>query len=529
MTTARFTLLFALFLLLANPVFSAGLPKDIADDYWMGIYLGDTKFGYVHTIVKQDTFEGKPVIVKQDEMLLRSKKGDDINNLKLKLTQTFDEEFRLLLVTFAPSYPDSGEQEMGIQMRFGKDYVEMTPLSDDGPSLMNVPLDEKDIVMLTSGAKYDLGHEKLNVGSKSEVKFLPVDCFIIDSKNISFNYGTVAMDLEVIKEEMLPYSGKSVRSLVVRQTNDKEVSTRWYSTTGQLYKIQHEKSNLVFLREPMKTAMDIGDGLIRQPSNTDESESPRKKPANTVETVLEPRKNLDLSQDYWLGAYCEGIRIGYLHIETKLDTYEGKKVVARTEHLRFRVKQGDEVFDKNLRHTLYMSDGPVAEIIVYDRNKGGTSTIKATFSEDMIEIQMTEDSGKPTRMSVPTYTSQMRRVTSGFAYHMGLAELHTYDTFIIWRIGQSKLNLGTDGIDWGYKLQDSSVEVLREEKLETGERLLVVIEKNDESLITKWFDEAGRLYKQSSDKSNISFIREPKEKALSIEDGEPPVVAKFDK
>lgn len=529
MTTIRFILLFTLLLVLSVPALYAELPKDIADDYWMGIHYGNSRIGYLHTVIKHDTFEGKQVIAKQDDLVLRIKSNGETSDMKLKQTLYVGEGFMPIAVLFEASSPDADDQNVKAEMRYNKDSVDMTmtvPQEDAEPVKLSNPLDNKEMAELAAGVKYDLGLTKLEVGDKLKVALSAMDALNISSENVQFGVGSAHVDLEVLREEMLSYYTKSVRTLAVKEKQSEDTSTRWYSTTGQLYKIHQDKNNVTFLREPMKDAMDIGEGLSKQKVKAEASESATSVTDSATNTVVEPRDKPDLAQDYWMGVYCEGTRIGYLHVAVKPDTYEGKKVIAKQEEFRVRVKHGPKLDDETMRHTLYVGDDlkPVAEIVsVKDKDKPYTD-IQIRYTPDSTELEMSKDNEKPTKMRYPADDS--KEAAAGVIYDLGIAKLDVHGKFAIRHMNVSQINLGDEALTWSYNAEDSNVEVMRKETVEGAGPMLVVIENNGKSLVTKWFDESGQLYKQSSDKSNISFIREPKERALSIEKGEPPVVGK---
>ena len=141
-------------------------------DYWMGVYSGSSKIGYLHVAIKPDKFGGKDVFRKDERFHVwpnRSPKryGADFSHTVYAgndLCPVFEE------ATGGAHDPSSqAGNSMLLQTRYNPESIDVTVTSEGKTSTNTEPESKECREMLIAGCTCDFGMRKLDVGDSINV------------------------------------------------------------------------------------------------------------------------------------------------------------------------------------------------------------------------------------------------------------------------------------------------------------------------------------------------------------------------
>ncbi len=481
---------------------SADKPKQ---DYWMGVYYDHSKVGSLHVTVREGRVNDKDGWIRDETMRLcyrssgksytleTDREHRACNNYEpasdcMKLQGT-DRDLSAVDETFSPGVGNA-------KITSGNTTEEKT-----------LSLLAEDEAQLTSGCKYDLGGRTLSPGDRFNVNDLHFIAMILEpTGNCPLWSGTTAVSVE--RREKITIDGKSYNALVVTEEGGDVDITRWQLATGEIIKEERPSEHLVFLRETKEKATEVDEGpgpLLGQA---------------TSEPTAKPNPHLLSSSpanaDYWMGVYSGSSKIGYFHVVTGPDKFEGKDVFRRDESLHLWTALTGKSTDTDFNHTSYAGNDffPVFdEASVVDHTVSpqvGNYTVEIRYSPESADITTTFE-GKATTDTTPVSEEHRDWLIDGCAYDFGVRRLRVGDSIDIvhwcWIANtQASINGGE---------VNSTLKTVRRQDLKLGEKtynVFVISEERDaDEKVTRWQLDNGEVIKQEM--SGVTMVLESKEKA----------------
>jgi hypothetical protein len=255
-------------------VFAAGklVPKN--QDYWMGIYSGKSKIGYMHVTTSPDKYNGKDVYRRDETVTLVSDAGSPDSTATISNTLYSDATLFPIKASVAFSSPD-GNGSVASQALFEVNYTQktvetkcptgMTFALKDGTkaSSLSQPYVKNEKADLRNGTRYLYGMWKFTPDIK-DMRVRYVRQYILvgpkssdDPNNMSFNYGEATADFQVIRHEKLKLDGKTYDALLVLESAGSDHRITWMTTNGDVLKTQFCGTSATLVREPKDKAQDI--------------------------------------------------------------------------------------------------------------------------------------------------------------------------------------------------------------------------------------------------------------------------------
>ncbi|MCE5200880.1 hypothetical protein LLG39_18110 [bacterium] len=242
----------------ANNVSAELLERSLSNfDYWMGVYSGTTKLGYVHITTKQDKLDGKDVFRREEIFHSHMNSSGKSFNVDINHVQYVDSTFFPILETMSITGGDPdkpGPKSSTAEYRYGKDMASCKySLGDDLQTTM-VPLTEEDRAKIVAGRAYVFGMLRLPVGKSIDVNH---SYYTIErDKNCKWKFSDAM--ISVLRRETLNLNGVTYDTLVIsdRAKNGRE-TTRWQLDTGEILKEDIPQEDLIWVREGKEKATEI--------------------------------------------------------------------------------------------------------------------------------------------------------------------------------------------------------------------------------------------------------------------------------
>ncbi len=246
---------------LSGPLF--GSPSDLAKDYWLGIYVGKQKFGYVHVTVAQDTFEGKDVYRLTEVARIKVTSSGKVMQEDVTHTLYLDDNFGRIyeVVESRSNSPKAIPQKM--EARYGPDSTSLRATSGMTVQRKEVPVSAEARQIALAGSKYVVGALPLKVGDKVQAEFVRVTASL--DKGIECT--AIAGTLEAVRREKVTVDGKTAEALVVRDSWKGGAVITTQLANGEIVSMTQPGSDVRFERESREKATQIGStgGLHRAP------------------------------------------------------------------------------------------------------------------------------------------------------------------------------------------------------------------------------------------------------------------------
>lgn len=233
-------------------------------DYWMGIYYGKEKIGYVHVSTGSTTYEGKPACILQDVYRIRYHDGDKWCVIDIVHNGIADANYNLLLDTLEFSLQNNSMAEIktnstGLK-KTRSGYI-MTVRVDSDSKQEPVKLTKEDVKNLNAGKKYEFGAAKLSPG----FKLLMNRCYHRVLKNNDANKIGISMSsgnstLSVLRREKLKLDNWEFDAIVVKEKGKLGEATRWQLENGVVLKEIASDGSTTFIYEPKAKATEIDSG-----------------------------------------------------------------------------------------------------------------------------------------------------------------------------------------------------------------------------------------------------------------------------
>lgn len=199
------------------PVF--GAPKDLPRETWMGMYIGESKIGYMQSKLKRDVYEEQPCY--RLESVSRSRLT--LHGIKIqqdyRATVITDESFAPLSEEFEVS---SGGRTTKIVATFTERTVECEIVSE-GTMKKSIPIPEG--ASLVGDTMYGMQGRDIKVGEKHTI--------------YCFNAITVSIDkvtTHVERKESIEIGGSRYETFVVRYETPLGDMTCWQTADGEVVK-----------------------------------------------------------------------------------------------------------------------------------------------------------------------------------------------------------------------------------------------------------------------------------------------------
>lgn len=263
MTNARFMLLFVFLLIISIPALCSESPTFIEHDYWMGIYYGDTKIGYLHTTFGPGKYQGNDVLQRQDYLRFRYvSKGipirHEINHI-LHVDKAFmpiNEAINVL--SYEPKlYSFRAEFNYNQSGRRGYMQADEQPASE-----YDLPFVEGEKERVIAGTQFSFAASKLEVGKKHKIKHFIINGLRIKESRVLAGFNVGDCELEVLRKETLKVGGTEYQTIVVSESYKEGMITSYFTENGEEVRRMDRANNIFFIREDKDKAMEIdkGDG-----------------------------------------------------------------------------------------------------------------------------------------------------------------------------------------------------------------------------------------------------------------------------
>lgn len=205
-------------LVLAVPVLAAS--KEPSRDAWMGVYLGPTKIGYMHTTVTRDKLDGKDVYCMRETLVSRLR----IEGKRVRRDSTTTLYFGDDLKPIRGVYEDDDNGVITrVEARFQPGRILCTSDSGGVTSARNVTIPSG--ADLSARLVYELGRKTLRVGDE-------VSAASFDSAMMS----VITETLKAVRREDVTYQGKKRSATVVVHGTGRSEVTDWRLDSGDLVK-----------------------------------------------------------------------------------------------------------------------------------------------------------------------------------------------------------------------------------------------------------------------------------------------------
>ena len=231
--------------------------------------------------------------------------------------------------------------------------------------------------------------------------------------------------------------------------------------------------------------------------------------------------------DYWMGIYLKGAKIGCMRTTTARTDLDGKNVLCWQQAFRVAIRGGDKCIAADFKNVIYATEDltPLARAVENEyRERDDPQVYKLvmefryTPEREYVKVQRMQERKA---FSEPTSEGDWQLHIDSFQYDFGVRELSVGDSFDVHHVGPLILKVSSEELGSSFAAADYSVKVLRRERVTVGDTLydaLVVVEKRKSKSeeITRWQLENGEMIKVEIPQHDLTYIREPKEKALDL-------------
>ena len=226
-----------LLVLLAMPAFGAS--GELSRDAWMGVYLGSTKIGYLHTAVSREKLDGRDVYCMREALVSRLQ----IEGKRARRDSTTTLYFGDDLMPIEGIYEDDDNGTVTrVEARFQSGHILCTSDSGGTTSVRNITVPSGSD--LSVRLAYELGRKTLNVGDE-------VSATSFDSVSMSVTTET----LKATRREDVTFHGKKCSAMVIVHGSGRSEATDWRLDSGELVKSEMSGIGATMVEQPKETAM----------------------------------------------------------------------------------------------------------------------------------------------------------------------------------------------------------------------------------------------------------------------------------
>ncbi len=488
---------------------STGMPKQ---DYWMGIYYDQSKVGSMHVMVRKGRVNDKDGWIRDDALRIRFRTPGTNCTCNLDRELFADNNYNPVSDGFTSDYKDSahdGYYPSTVEISFGAGSVKTATNADGEIDEKTVPISKEDHAQLLSGCRYDLG-ETLSPGDKFDVNRVRYTLSMVPGDGIVCQRSPTKIG--VLRREPIAVDGKPYNTLIVFEVSDDVGIKRWQLDNGEIIREERPAEHLTFIRETKEkaTEVDAGSGPLLETHAKSEPTAEK----NPDMLSLSP-----VNADYWMGVYAGSSKIGYFHVVTKPDNFEGKDVFRRDESLHLWTDGSGISCDADMSGTKYTGKDsfPVFESLNAVGNSQSGAPASETgmhteirYSQGSVDFKMTVD-GKSSAANAPLTDDIRERLITGCTYDFGTRKLNVGDSIAArhcaWTFSDK------DGLS--RNITNVILDVIRAETLEldgqTYNALVISEMCSNGDQITSWRLDNGEVIKQEM--SGVTMVLESKEKA----------------
>ena len=269
-------------ILLPGAVVGAEDPEDkLTQEYWLGIYLKDTKLGDVHVKTEEAELDGKAVI--RRERNWRLELHCELGKINAEATDVVyvTPSMEPLLIEFdVVGYSPDGEKAVfGGTVRYEDNKCVIMVQGLDGKEMTATePYDEEDPKQLAAGFAHDIRGDLPVASSKVDMARYLMEVQLTP-KQFGINFASVSTALLLVGPQQIEIGKNTYDTMVVVEDErdpDEEprLMRRWLLKDGGIVKEEREPSGITLLRESREEATSSGDACPETPAEpVEEKES----------------------------------------------------------------------------------------------------------------------------------------------------------------------------------------------------------------------------------------------------------------
>ena len=236
-------------------------------DQWSGIYCGEKKIGYSHTVVNRTRFEGRPVYRRDYTVFFGADAAPSKQLTQHTITMFVDGDFNLIYLVSKTAYTGDQKTTSTVEARFFGDHVKYKltndpkieePASEDaGKSIdgwKNTPIPPQSD--LQAYCTYKLGARQISEGERFRVSYF-------DEGLLRINSYTVIVG----KAERVTI-GHRIYDTFVTVAQGEEYDPSWQLSNGEQVKSYLKFQNESWIRESKNDALQgINTTLVETPED----------------------------------------------------------------------------------------------------------------------------------------------------------------------------------------------------------------------------------------------------------------------
>lgn len=228
--------------------------------------------------------------------------------------------------------------------------------------------------------------------------------------------------------------------------------------------------------------------------------------------------------DTWMGVYYKDFKIGYVHTTIHNDNYEGKDALKRVDVLALKWCYNGKIEQCEVACTLIVdkSYNPLYESVKQrdgDPSKPSRCPMEIKYREKDMILSF-NDGNKLLTSDFEEKDKTIERLSH--QYDLGAMKLLVGSKFHMRHAYLIGCAVGDNAVDINYMRSSTVLNVVRGEKLQLDghdyDTLVVseIVEKGDTPEVLRWHLKTGEVVKIEIPANQITYIREPREKAILI-------------
>lgn len=236
----------------------------------------------------------------------------------------------------------------------------------------------------------------------------------------------------------------------------------------------------------------------------------------------------DVVDDYWMGIFYAGQRMGYLHVTVKNDKFEGKDVLSSYEVVSTRFTQSGKKTQRHAERIVHTDSqmSSVYDFVAMSEVDGDKSESKMSmeqrYTSNTVDVKLIQD-GKENKSTHPLDSTDQVLVKAGWKYSLFDNKINIGADIALNRM---RLLFGPAPGAMEFQMRNGTAKALRRQKLETdgvvNDTIVVSETTNENDEIIRYQLENGTILKEEQPLAKVTLVREPKEKAMEIEKGDGP-------
>jgi|GEM_PF-3349911 len=297
-------------------------PRDVTKDYWLGVYLGNQRFGYVHISVARDKFEGKDAYRLTETSRIKITNSGRMLQEDVTHTLYLDDNFDRVYECVESRSNDPASVPQKMEARYGPDSAKITSTAGMKMQQKDVPVSEQSRAMALVGSKFAIGALPMQVGTKVQAEFLR----LVISLERGIEYTSASGTLEAVRNEKIALDGKSYETTLIQDVWKGGTANRWLQADGEIAGMTLPGSQVMFRTESREsaTSIDSTGGIdtdtvaVANPPATDARLAVL---VTKLSGISDPRTVVSDSRQ--TGTYDEAAKAALFR--TKLQTFEASK------------------------------------------------------------------------------------------------------------------------------------------------------------------------------------------------------------